>query len=219
MLDTSFERFIGDIGNPATWPFPVAYRIVNGAGPAEVIGNTPAAQQAQFEKFRDAADELIETGVAGITTTCGFLGLYQPALAEHCSVPVATSSLLQVPMVERLLPKHKRVGILTYDAQALDASLLDALGVATDTPMSGIARGSLFYRWIMQGLPNISKEELLPDLLNAARELQKQHPEVGAIVSECTNLTPFAGEIREETGLPIYDMLTLMHWFKGGILG
>ena len=111
MLETYFERFYGDIGNATTWPFPVQYRIVPGAVPNRV---TDLLNHDLLEPFKEAADDLIASGVDGITTTCGFLSLYQEDLTAHCSVPVATSALLQVPMVERILPKGKRVGILTF---------------------------------------------------------------------------------------------------------
>ena len=42
MLDTRFERFPGDVGHPATWPFPVRFRIVPGAGAEEATGANPA---------------------------------------------------------------------------------------------------------------------------------------------------------------------------------
>ena len=35
MLDTRFPRIPGDVGNPATWDFPVRYRVVEGATPEE----------------------------------------------------------------------------------------------------------------------------------------------------------------------------------------
>ena len=111
MLDSKFERFNGDIGNAQTWPFPVQYKIVRGAVPNKVVDTLN--NRHLFRLFADAADELIRDGADGITTTCGFLALYQQDLAAHCSVPVATSALLQVPMVARVLPKGKRPAILT----------------------------------------------------------------------------------------------------------
>lgn len=37
MLETRFPRVYGDAGNPATWPFPVAIRVVRDATPTRVI--------------------------------------------------------------------------------------------------------------------------------------------------------------------------------------
>ncbi len=50
MLETAFERFVGDIGNARTWPFPVQYRIVRGAVPAKItdlVNNRDLLQSLQ----------------------------------------------------------------------------------------------------------------------------------------------------------------------------
>ena len=38
MLEAKFPRIPGDMGNAATWPFPVLYRVVGGATPERVEG-------------------------------------------------------------------------------------------------------------------------------------------------------------------------------------
>ena len=48
--------------------------------------------------FLDAAGELVQLGADAITTNCGFLSLFQAELAARVKVPVATSSLMQVPI-------------------------------------------------------------------------------------------------------------------------
>ena len=37
MLEARFPRIFGDMGNAATWPFPVLYRVVSGASPEKVV--------------------------------------------------------------------------------------------------------------------------------------------------------------------------------------
>lgn len=214
MVDSTFTRFPGDIGNALTWPFPVQYKVVRGASPAEMIS---LEASDVLQPFKDAADELIGDGVDGITTTCGFLALYQRDLAEHCPVPVCTSALLQVPLVERLIPADKRVGVITYSKEALNAAHLKAAGVPADTPVAGIPRDSAFFRWIMDGDTETPIEAIRDDAVAAARGLVRDHPEVGAIVSECTNLTPFAADIQAATGLPVYDMVSMVTWFQMGL--
>ena len=39
MLDTRFPRLPGDVGNAETWPFPVHYRVVQGADPSRITLN------------------------------------------------------------------------------------------------------------------------------------------------------------------------------------
>src|SRR5436853_6622015 len=158
MLDSKFQRFNGDIGNAQTVPFPVPDKVVRGAVPNKVVDTLN--NRDLFQLFADAADELIAEGVDGITTTCGFLALYQQELAAHCSVPVATSALLQVPMVARILPKGKRPAILTFSAESLTAHHLAGVGIDPDTPVVGMPPTSEFQLSIRDGDDSVPFEVL-----------------------------------------------------------
>jgi hypothetical protein len=214
MVKTHFRRFHGDIGNAETWSFPVQYRIVEDAVPQRM---TEMHKSSLLEPFKKSAQELIEAGVDGITTTCGFLSIYQRELAEFCSVPVATSSLLQVPMVQRLIPARKRVGVLTYNGDSLSGPYFDGVGVAADTPVVGMPHSSAFFRSIRDGDDTVPYAVLREEVLAAAAQLLREHPDVGAIVSECTNLTPFSADISAEFGVPVFDAVSLVNWFHDGL--
>src|SRR5262245_62716288 len=95
MLEARFPRIPGDMGHAGTWPFPVLYKVVTGASPRRVVID---AASGLLSSFIEAARELESLGADGITTNCGFLSLYQRELAAAVRVPVATSSLMQVPM-------------------------------------------------------------------------------------------------------------------------
>ncbi len=214
MVRSYFQRFRGDIGHAGTWDFPVQYRIVHDAIPARM---TDLHNVDLLDAFKRAAQELIDAGVDGITTTCGFLSIYQKELAEFCSVPVATSALLQVPMVERLIPAKKRVGILTYSAASLNGRYFEGVGVDPSTPVVGLPPTSEFVRSIRDGDNSVPFETLREEVLEAAATLMRAHPDIGAIVSECTNLTPYSADIAERFGVPVYDAVTLVNWFHAGL--
>jgi hypothetical protein len=214
MLETRFERFNGDIGNALTWPFPVQYRVVRGAVPDMV---TNLRNHDLLAPFKAATDDLVAAGVDGITTTCGFLSLYQRELTEHCSVPVATSALLQVPIVQRVLPKGKRVGILTFSAESLTAPHLEAVGVDPATPVVGLPPESEFQRSIRDGDDSVPFDVLREEALAAAERLVNSDSSIGAIVCECTNLTPYSYDMNRLFGVPVFDMVTLVHWFHRGL--
>lgn len=214
MVRSYFERFLGDIGHAGTWDFPVQYRIVHDATPDRM---TELHNVDLLDEFKAAAQELIDAGVDGITTTCGFLSIYQRELAEFCSVPVATSALLQVPMVERLIAPSKRVGILTYNATSLNGPYFEGVGVAPDTPVVGMPPDSEFVRSIRDGDNSVRFETLREEVLEAAARLLREHPAVGAIVSECTNLTPYSADISQRFGVPVYDAVSLVNWFHAGL--
>src|ERR1700719_4271935 len=146
MLEARFPRIPGDMGNAETWPFPVLYRVVKGASPERVVKDKAAGL---LDAFLDAARDLVETGADGITTNCGFLSLFQRELASHVDVPVATSSLMQAPFIESVLPPGKRVGILTVSAASLTPRHLEAIGVRPDIAIAGTEGGREFTRVLL----------------------------------------------------------------------
>jgi Asp/Glu/hydantoin racemase len=214
MLEARFPRIPGDMGNATTWPFPVLYRVVRGASPQKVVIERA---KGLLNAFLDAASELVELGADGITTNCGFLSLYQKELATHVGVPVATSSLMQIPFLQSVLPPGKRVGVITISAKTLTADHLKAIGVDPSIPIVGTEGGREFSRAIIgdEGELDIAAAE--QDILDAGDELMRKHPDVGAIVLECTNMVPYARALRDRLSLPVYDIYSFVSWFHAGL--
>jgi Asp/Glu/hydantoin racemase len=55
------------------------------------------------------------------------------------------------------------------------------------------------------------------DILDAGRALVARHPDIGAIVLECTNMPPYARALRDRLGLPVFDIYSLITWFHAGL--
>lgn len=214
MLDTHFRRLPGDVGNARTWPFPVQFRVVRGADPAAIVHGSP---EVFLEPFIAAALDLVACGVRGITTSCGFLALLQKELAAALPVPVATSSLLQAPLIEAMLPAGQQVGILTFAAEALSPRHLAAVGVRAETPIEGLPPDSLFRRVYGNRGGVSDPAELEREVVAAARTLVERHPNVGAILCECTNLPPHSAAIAAATGRPVFDIVGFIEWFARGL--
>jgi hypothetical protein len=214
MLESRFPRIPGDMGNALTWPFPVRYKVVPGATPKRVV-----TEQANglLERFVEAAEELVTDGVDGITTTCGFLSLFQAELAARLRVPVATSSLMQAPLIERLLPPEKRVGILTISAASLTPEHLATAGVAADTVVVGTEGGREFSRAIIDDEMEMNVALAEADIVETGADMVARHPEVGAILLECTNMVPYARALRARVGLPVYSIYSFVTWFQAGL--
>ena len=141
MLDTRFARFAGDIGNPQSYDEPVLFEVVRGATVDKVV---PAKAPPLIEDFIAAGERLIGRGADAITTGCGFLVLNQAELAARLAVPVATSALLLIPTLTRLLPAGKRLGVLTFSARDLTPAHFVAAGAPIDTPVEGVAPVDVF---------------------------------------------------------------------------
>ncbi|WP_171102331.1 aspartate/glutamate racemase family protein [Ruegeria sp. HKCCD7255] len=214
MLDAQFPRIPGDMGNALTWPFPVLYRVVRDATPDHVVRKNA---DGMLGAFIDAARDLVKDGADGITTNCGFLSLFQEELAAALPVPVVTSSLMQVDMVNRTLPAGKRAGILTISASTLTPAHLAGAQVPEGTPIGSTEHGMEFTRAILDNELTLDVEKARADNLEAALALTADHPEIGALVLECTNMCPYAADIQRATGLPVYSIVTLVNWFQAGL--
>lgn len=214
MLEARFPRIPGDVGNATTWPFPVLYKVIPGASPDRVVRRKA---EGLLDAFVAGARELVRVGADGITTNCGFLSLFQEELAAASGVPVATSSLMQAPMIERLLPPAKRVGILTVSAATLTPEHLAAAGVAEGTPIAGTEGGRAFSRVLLDDELELDVAAAERDILDAGDDLVRRHPEVGAVLLECTNMCPYARTLRDHLGLPVFDMVSFITWFHAGL--
>jgi len=215
MLETQFPRVVGDMGNALSWPFPVHYRVVRGATPDLVVRND-ASQLSHL--FITAAKDMVANGADGITTNCGFLALIQDELAQAVGVPVATSSLMQVPWIQAMLPPDKRVGILTISKETLTGKHLDAALIPHTTPIVGTKPDSEFASGILNDQAELNFDQCREDNLSAARELMTEHENIGAIVLECTNMVPYAADIRKLTGVPVYSIYSFVSWFQAGLM-
>ncbi|MFC7474612.1 aspartate/glutamate racemase family protein [Dankookia sp. GCM10030260] len=215
MLEARFPRIPGDMGNAGTWPFPVLYRVVRGASPDRVVLQ---GARGLLPDFIAAAQDLVAQGAEAITTNCGFLALFQRELAAAVGVPVATSSLLQVPWVQATLPAGRRVGVLTVSKGSLTPAHLAAAGVPADTPIMGTEGGREFFRVLIKA-EAIDMDVALAeqDILEAGRALVAAHPGIGAIVLECTNMPPYAAALQAALGLPVFDVYSMITWFHAGL--
>jgi len=214
MLDTKWPRPPGDTGNALTWPFPVLYKVVPGATARVVVheqgrGLGPA--------FLDAAAALVKEGADGITTTGGFLAIFQKELAAHVKVPVASSSLMQIPLVQSLLPPGKRVGVLSVQGDRITPEHWDAVGAPHDTPVMGIEGGTEFTRVMLNDEIELDYDAAERDIVGAGEALLRKHPEVGAIVCENHNMAPYAAALNVKLRVPIYTVYTFVTWFQAGL--
>lgn len=217
MLDTRFPRIPGDMGNATTFPFPVRYHRVAGADPDLVVRRGAAGM---LEAFVDGARALEREGVGAITTNCGFLVKIQRELAASVSVPVFTSSLLLVPLVHRMLPPGQRVGVMTVNAASLGPEHLAGAGIGPEIPLAvaGMEGEKEFTRVLLGDELELDVELAREEHVRVARRLVGEHPDIGAIVLECTNMPPYAADVQRETGRPVLDIVSLVRMVHDGLV-
>lgn len=203
MLDTRFPRLPGDVGHAGSFGMPVHHRVVEGASPRRIVQQ---GDRTLLEAFIAAGQALVDDGALALTTSCGFLARWQAELQAALPVPVWTSSLLMLPALAA-----QRPGVLTVDAASLDAGTLRAAGAPPSTPVQGIDPASALAVTLLQDRPELDAQAAALTMAMAARELIRRHPDRGAIVLECTNMPPYRDLVAQVTGLPVHDVMTMVH--------
>ena len=130
-------------------------------------------------------------------------------MANAVNIPVFASSLIQVPIVHKMLGSKQKIGIITADSNQLGEDHIRAAGIDESIPIciAGIQEGEEWQNRINK--LEVNPQKLEKELSEVAKKLVLENPTIGAMVLECTNLPPFAFGIQRATGLPVFDIYTL----------
>lgn len=217
-IEVEIPRPLGDALNKHTWPFPLISIRVSGSLLDQVVTNDDYPDDF-IDRFVKAGQELADQGCIGIFTDCGFLAMAQSALSARLPIPIATSALVQVPSLLTILPPSQSIGVVTYDDKNLGRLHLSKLGIVqvervhiTGAPETGALR-----RMVRDGGPYLF-EVMKDELIQCTKDLIHDHPEIGVIVLECTQMPPFAEHIQEAVKLPVYDLYSMVNWFYSGLI-
>jgi len=151
MLDTSFPRPVGDIGNPASFDHPVIYRKLPDAIVSRVVTNS-ALPDDLVELIIAEAKALQSEGATIITTSCGFLSPLQQQIQTTVSVPVITSALWMLPVLRAQVGQEATIGIVTFDASRLSPHHVPDTGPLA---VEGLQPDDHLYQVISRDLPDL----------------------------------------------------------------
>lgn len=220
LLDADLPRPVGDVGNAATFQFPLHYEVTEGALVDHVVER---AASGLLDNFVQSGCSLLRRGAMAIATSCGFLSIFQSELVESLQVPCATSSLLQIPLLLRMLPSGQSIGVVTANASTLSEQHFHGAGVAASdmervVPI-GLEHTKHFYPVIIGSDEPLDVAVAEAEVVAACLEAPDGDRAIGAFVLECTNLPPYADAIRAATGRPVWDAVSLINWLQYGVQG
>jgi len=209
LLDTVFPRIPGDVGNAQSYDYPIVLKTVPGATVQRVVYEADASL---LDDFIRVARELEAQGVTAITSSCGFLTVFQEAVADSVRVPVFLSSLMQVPLVHAMT--QKRVGIISAHSEKLTEKVLSKAGISDRVPIvaAGMQNSVAFSNPILQNGLSLDKDAIEKDMVELAMSMLKANPDLGSFVFECHNLAPYAQAVETRTGLPVFDIIDYADW-------
>ena len=210
------ETLVGNCTNPASYDFPVRLHRVQGANVHTILENPDAGV---LRTMIADAQTIAAEGVKAITTSCGFNAIFQQQLAQAVSVPVFTSSLLQVPLVQQIHGAQSEICVLTANAGALQPAHLSSVGITrTDgLHIMGLEQCPEWNRLFAEPDAEIDLSLIEQEVLGTALRALEQHPHIRAFVLECTDLPPYAAAIRRHTGLPVFDVISMVNYLHSSL--
>jgi hypothetical protein len=210
------ETLVGNSTNPASYSYPVRFHPVRGANVHSILENPdPAVLRTMIADAQTMASE----GIQAITTSCGFNAIFQRELAEAVRVPVFTSSLLQVPFARQIHGPTSEIGILTANAAALRPEHLSSVGITQIDGLHilGLEQCGEWNQIFAEPDVEIDLAVIEREVVGTALRALEKHPGIRAFVLECTDLPPYAATIRRQSGLPVFDFISMVNFLHSSL--
>lgn len=218
LMDSDAPRPIGDVGNARTFDFPIAYTTATGADARTVVERNA---EGLLDTFVDSGRDLLDRGARALSTSCGFTAIHQEAMADQLDAIVATSSLLQTPIVLRMLAQHRHLGVITANASTLTDEHLRTVGISDADRkrlhLIGFENTEHLYQVLIANVGDLDTARATDEITGLATKALTENPEIGGFILECVNLPPYAPALRHHTGLPVWDITTLLTWIQRGL--
>ncbi len=206
-LESTHPLEPGNVQNALSFRFPVLYEPVRGI----TFDQLKCGDQAGDAPILDAIGRLEVQGVSVIVGACGSFAHWQKLAVRHSHVPVFTSIMTQVPFVLAGLPAAQRLGVVFATATAFTERVKEQCDIreperlvvlqAVDVPA---------FLALLGDEPVLDHAALEKGLVQLLVEAQEREGDIGAWLFQCSELPPYAAAVQEATGLPVFDMCTLI---------
>lgn len=214
LLDTFCPFIQGDVGNAASYRYPVRFKRIDGLA----VGRIFAHDLGFVEKMIAGAQELEREGVKAITGDCGFMAIYQKEVKAAVNIPVFLSSLLQIPFIAATLPDHAEIGIITANSKSLSTDVFKKIGVQDDSlVIFGLEESKHFKEAVFDETGLLDSDGMREEVVAASKRLMDAHPGVRSILLECSMLPPYGQDVQQTVNLPVYDYLTMIDYVHSAL--
>lgn len=204
------ETLIGNSTNEKSYDFPVRFVPIQGACVETVITNP--CKKILENMIKESKKVIKEDGIQAISTSCGFNGIFQRELTNALDVPVFTSALLQIPFVQNIIGTENYVGVITANKGLLTKEHFKACGItdSINIEVVGLEEASEWCKIFKNPNEKFNMKAVSEEIINVAIKCVENNPKVKAIVLECTDLPPFAAQIKRAVNLPVFDYISMI---------
>ena len=215
VIDVRYPFLPGNVANASTFEYPVMHRVLRGASAEQIMSGDPALLAPIIE----AGTCLIEHGARCIVGACGSFAYFQSEVAAALGVPTFLSVMLQAPLLIHSLKPDQKLGVIAASPAALTEAVFEQCGIADPTRLviTG-AKGLSEFDRLLACEGRFNSRKLESELVKHVLDFVARHPEVGALLVQCSDLPPYSWAIQNATGLPVFDMTTLIDYAHAGLV-
>ena len=201
----------GSMANSESFSYPVQFGVVKELTPQRVLEPQDITLESSII---DTALKLREKGVQVIVGGCGYLIKYQEAVRSTLDIPVALSSLIQIPWILQCLPIEQDLLIITAVSGQITKETIEQfeLGDKDRILITSINQDSELHKRTQDSSHkfdiNVMEKFVVETAINSVRE----NTSIGMILLECSEFPPYRNAVRVNTGLPVFDYLTLVDY-------
>ena len=229
-LNQNMPFIPGDVQCTSTFDFPVIYKVALEGTSAKILAGDPG----MGKWLNDVAVELEKRGVKGLTGDSGYMVPYQKDIARSVDIPVALSSLIQLPFVGSMFAKNKTVAVVCAAAPPLSVDTLNefGIGISNELVVHGMqddqAVVEIMFRAVsIAGHGSVGDrsgeaspfdaDRLAESFYSMGQMLRTQYPNLGGVILECSDFPPYAAAIQAGLGgIPVFDFIGLINLLEAG---
>lgn len=217
ILDAAYPCVPGNVGNASTFDFPVRYKVVKNASIDRLLNQQ---DPSLLDPFIDAARELQDEGVKAVTGACGFMALFQRQVVDALDIPVFLSSLLQIPFIYQMLPRGRKIGVISADSSALTFEHFSSVGINPDIPLilGGMENQKEFREAVLLEKGTLDSDQIKREVVEVAEEMVYKDPDIAVIVLECSDLPPYAAAVQAAVNRPVFDFITMIQYVHSALV-
>jgi hypothetical protein len=209
VIDIWYPLLPGNVANASTFPFPVLYSVLHGASIEQIMTGDPEL----WDLIQKAGNELLSKGVRCVAGACGSFAYFQKKAAAAFRVPTFMSTMLQVPLILQSLQPEQKLGIVAASAGALTPRVYEQCDIRDTTRLIVTEAKNLpEFQGVMNCTGRFNSSKLESELVELVSEFVSHHPEIGALLFQCSDLPPYAWAIQQAVNLPVFDMTSLIGW-------
>lgn len=212
LLDVNYPLWPTTPGGPPISEVPVRSQVVAGCTVDRLVYD---GDDGLEEPLIAAARKLVDEGARAITGNCGFFIRHQAAVSNAVDVPVLLSGLLLAPFLLSCMGSHKKLGIVTASGPSLSQAVLRQAGIADPqrVVVADLADQPAFRAAALDCTGEYDMSAIERETVHVTSSLVREHPDIAAVLFECTALPPYAAATERSVGVPVFDVVRLIELF------